>query len=83
MSRQWILRAVVGLTGGAIAAGVCFFGDWLPIGLGYCLNITPSEPVGITGWSPEEPSSELSYSCNNLTIQWLPSFALTCRPICR
>jgi len=47
MSRQWILRAVVGLTGGAIAAGVCLFGDWLPIGLGYCLNITPSEPVGI------------------------------------
>ena len=47
MSRQWILRAVVGLTGGAIAAGVCLFGDWLPLGLGYCLNITPSEPVGI------------------------------------
>lgn len=47
MSRQWILRAVVGLIGAAIAAGVCLFGDWLPLKLGYCLNITPSEPVGI------------------------------------
>ena len=54
MSRQWILRAVVGLTGGAIAAGVCLFGDWLPLGLGYCLNITPSEPVGIYRLVPGE-----------------------------
>jgi conjugative transfer signal peptidase TraF len=47
MSRQLILRLTVGLIGGAIAVGVCAFGGWLPLELGYCLNITPSEPVGI------------------------------------
>lgn len=46
MNKQWILRAVVGLIGAATAAGVCLAGDWLPLRLGYCLNITPSEPVG-------------------------------------
>jgi len=47
MSRRWILRAVVGVIGAAAAMGVCALGDWLPLELGYCLNITPSEPVGI------------------------------------
>lgn len=47
MNRQWILRVIVGLIGSAIAAGVCAFGGWFPRELGYCLNITPSEPVGI------------------------------------
>lgn len=46
MNKQWILRAVVGLIGAATAASVCLAGDWLPLNLGYCLNITPSEPVG-------------------------------------
>ena len=47
MNRQWILRAVVGVIGGAIAMGVCALGGWLPLKAGYCFNITPSEPVGI------------------------------------
>jgi conjugative transfer signal peptidase TraF len=47
MNRQWILRAAVGVTGGVIAITVCAFGGWFPRELGYCLNITPSEPVGI------------------------------------
>lgn len=47
MNRQLILRAVVGVIGGAVAASVCAFGGWFPYALGYCLNITPSEPVGI------------------------------------
>jgi conjugative transfer signal peptidase TraF len=47
MNRRWILRAVVGVIGAAIAMAVCALGDWLPLELGYCLNITPSEPAGI------------------------------------
>ncbi len=47
MNRQWILRAVVGAIGVALAMAVCAMGDWLPLELGYRLNITPSEPVGI------------------------------------
>jgi conjugative transfer signal peptidase TraF len=47
MNRQWILRSLVGVIGGAIAASVCALGGWLPRELGYCFNITPSEPVGI------------------------------------
>ena len=46
MNRQWILR-VIGVIGGAIAMGVSAFGGWFPLELGYCFNITPSEPVGI------------------------------------
>ncbi len=47
MNRRWILRAVVGVIGVATAMAVCALGDWLPLELGYCLNITPSEPAGI------------------------------------
>ncbi|HLW69065.1 MAG TPA: conjugative transfer signal peptidase TraF [Candidatus Binataceae bacterium] len=47
MSRQLILRFAVGLIGGAIAMDVCALGGWLPLKVGYCFNITPSEPVGI------------------------------------
>jgi conjugative transfer signal peptidase TraF len=47
MNRRWILRAAVGVIGVAIAMAVCALGDWLPLELGYRLNITPSEPAGI------------------------------------
>jgi conjugative transfer signal peptidase TraF len=43
MNRQWILRAAVGV----IAMTICAFGGWFPRELGYCLNLTPSEPAGI------------------------------------
>ncbi|GEM_PF-1107906 len=47
MNRRWIPRAAAGVIGAAAAMAVCALGDWLPLELGYCLNITPSEPVGI------------------------------------
>ncbi len=47
MNRQRILRAAASIIGGAVAMGVCALGGWLPLKLGYCLNLTPSEPVGI------------------------------------
>jgi conjugative transfer signal peptidase TraF len=47
MSRRLILRFAVGLIGGAIAMAVCAFGGWFPLELGFCFNITPSEPAGI------------------------------------
>jgi len=46
MNKQLAMRALVGVLGSGIAAGICLLGDWLPSSLGYCLNITPSEPVG-------------------------------------
>ena len=47
MKRCWPLRFAVAAIGSAILAGVCLSGAWMPAKLGYCLNITPSEPVGI------------------------------------
>jgi len=47
MNKHLAKRALVGVLGSGIAAGICLLGDWLPSRLGYCLNITPSEPVGI------------------------------------
>lgn len=47
MTRHLILHCAVGLIGGALAAGVCIIGGRLPFTLGYELNITTSEPVGI------------------------------------
>ena len=47
MTRHLILHCAVGLIGSALAAGVCLIGGRLPLTLGYELNITPSEPVGI------------------------------------
>lgn len=46
MNSHWASRAMVGVLGSGIAAGICLLGNWLPTKLGYCLNITPSEPVG-------------------------------------
>ena len=46
MKKRWASRAMVGLLGSGVAAGICLFGNWLPTKLGCCLNITPSEPVG-------------------------------------
>ena len=43
----WILRVVTSATGCAILMGVSLLGYRLPGALGYCLNLTPSEPVGI------------------------------------
>jgi conjugative transfer signal peptidase TraF len=45
--RCWILRVVTAATGCAILTGVSVIGYRLPGALGYCLNLTPSEPVGI------------------------------------
>ena len=47
MTRHLILHCAVGLIGSALGAGVCIIGGRLPFTLGYELNITPSEPVGI------------------------------------
>lgn len=47
MNRRFILRAGIALIGIAIGVVVGIFGYCLPGRLGYCLNITPSEPVGI------------------------------------
>ena len=46
MNKSWASRAMIGVLGSGIAAGICILGNWLPTKLGYCLNITPSEPVG-------------------------------------
>jgi conjugative transfer signal peptidase TraF len=46
MKRSRILRAAAGLTASALAASLCLIGSWLPLRLGYCLNVTSSEPVG-------------------------------------
>jgi len=47
MKRCWSLRFTAAAIGSAILVSVCLIGAWLPAKLGYCLNITPSEPVGI------------------------------------
>lgn len=45
--RCWILRVVTAAIGCAILTGASVIGYRLPGLLGYCLNLTPSEPVGI------------------------------------
>lgn len=45
--RCWILRIATTATGCAILIGASVIGYRLPGELGYCLNLTPSEPVGI------------------------------------
>ena len=45
--RCWILRVVTAAIGCAILIGVSLIGYRLPAALGYCLNLTLSEPVGI------------------------------------
>ncbi len=47
MKRCWPLRFAGAAIGSATLVGVCLIGAWMPAKLGYCLNITPSEPVGI------------------------------------
>lgn len=47
MKRCWPLRFAGAAVGSATLVGVCLIGAWMPAKLGYCLNITPSEPVGI------------------------------------
>jgi conjugative transfer signal peptidase TraF len=47
MKRCWLLRFTAAAIGSATLLGVCLIGAWMPAKLGYCLNITPSEPVGI------------------------------------
>ena len=47
MKRCWPLRFAAAVIGSATLIGVCLIGAWIPAKLGYCLNITPSEPVGI------------------------------------
>jgi conjugative transfer signal peptidase TraF len=42
-----MLRLAGAAIGSATLLGVCLTGAWLPARLGYFLNITPSEPVGI------------------------------------
>ncbi len=43
----WTLRITTAVTGCAILIGISLIGYRLPAALGYCLNLTPSEPVGI------------------------------------
>jgi conjugative transfer signal peptidase TraF len=43
----WILRIATAAAGCAILMGISLIGYRLPGALGYCLNLTPSEPVGI------------------------------------
>jgi len=43
----WILRIATAVTGCAILIGVSLIGYRLPAALGFCLNLTPSEPVGV------------------------------------
>lgn len=45
--RCWMLRLAGAAIGSATLVAVCLIGTKLPAQLGYCLNITPSEPVGI------------------------------------
>ncbi len=45
--RCWILRIATTATGLAVLIGTGLIGYRLPTALGYCLNLTPSEPVGI------------------------------------
>jgi conjugative transfer signal peptidase TraF len=45
--RCWMLRLAGAAIGSATLVAVCLLGAWMPAALGYCLNITPSEPVGI------------------------------------
>ncbi len=45
--RCWILRIISAAIGCAILMGISVVGYRLPGALGYCLNLTPSEPVGI------------------------------------
>jgi conjugative transfer signal peptidase TraF len=45
--RCWILRIATAATGCAILIGVELIGNRLPAVLGYCLNLTRSEPPGI------------------------------------
>jgi conjugative transfer signal peptidase TraF len=45
--RCWILRVATAAIGLAILIGTGLIGYRLPTALGYCLNLTPSEPVGI------------------------------------
>jgi len=45
--RCWILRIVTAATGCAMLVGIGLIGYRLPGSLGYCLNLTPSEPAGI------------------------------------
>ena len=45
--RCWILRIATAATGFATLIGTGLIGYRLPNALGYCLNLTPSEPVGI------------------------------------
>jgi len=45
--RCWMLRLAGAAIGSATLVTVCLIGTKLPAALGYCLNRTPSEPVGI------------------------------------
>jgi conjugative transfer signal peptidase TraF len=45
--RCWILRIATAATGCAVLLGISVIGYRLPKTLGYCLNLTPSEPAGI------------------------------------
>jgi type IV secretory pathway protease TraF len=45
--RCWMPRLAGAAIGSATLVAVCLTGAKLPAALGYCLNITPSEPVGI------------------------------------
>jgi conjugative transfer signal peptidase TraF len=45
--RCWMLRLAGAGIGSATLVAVCLIGARLPAALGYCLNLTPSEPVGI------------------------------------
>jgi len=45
--RSWILRIATASIGCAVLIGTGLIGCRLPTALGFCLNLTPSEPVGI------------------------------------
>ena len=45
--RCWMLRLAGAAIGSATLVAVCLIGAKLPAALGYCLNLTPSERVGI------------------------------------
>ncbi len=50
--RCWTLRIVTVAVGYAVLLGTGLIGYRLPAALGYCLNLTPSEPVGIYRLAP-------------------------------
>ena len=78
--RCWMLRLAGAAIGSATLVGVCLIGAWLPAELGYCLNITPSEPVGIYreigGWSGTRGFGVAEAACDSAVFhanRYLPA----------